>query len=184
MTAIFVWVISCYLLAMLAVHLLGRSRGRRALTIEHYILIGNHEEQGLEWQVRRIRWRSFWSGIPVRMTVIDEDAATRSGLIASKLLRHEDQIVCMASTGEWRVLRCELGCVHEDLMGRGTPVGEHREDRHGDSANAPPHGERLQDGPLLFGKGPADREGYLDWLHAHGVADPTERTVLIDLRRG
>ncbi|MFS0725873.1 hypothetical protein [Paenibacillus sp. 1P07SE] len=183
MTAIFIWVISCYLAAMLAVHLHGRFRSKRALTIEHYILIGNHEEQGLEWQIRRIRWRSFWSGIPARMTVIDEDDASHSSLIASKLLRQDDQIVCVAATGEWRVLRCETaGSLGE---GRG-PAAESNGDSPEQAGREAPPGDwgRLQEGPLLWGGRQADAESYLEVLHSHGVAQPEERTVLIDLRRG
>lgn len=183
MTAIFVWVISCYLLAMLAVHLLGRRWGKRALTIEHYILIGNDEEQGLEWAVRRLRWRSFWTGVPVRMTVIDEDMASRSGWLASKLLREEDQIVCVAKTGEWRVLRCKNDGMRGDSLAMRRVAENEQDGRYYNGSYSRPLGERLQEGPLLFGEKPQDTDGYLDWLQAHGVTDPAERTVLIDLRK-
>lgn len=188
MTAIFVGVISCYLLAMLAVYILGRAGRRREMTIAHYILIGGDEAQGLEWHIRRIRWRAFWSGIPARMTVVGEGEASCSSLIASKLLGPEDRIVRVAASGQWRVLRCEGGRLAgeeplptQPASHRRRAVGAQpgRPDGSADPADREP---TRPDGPRGVDR-PGDVEDYLFWLRTRGVTAPGERTVVIDLRR-
>ncbi|RUT33282.1 hypothetical protein EJP77_06415 [Paenibacillus zeisoli] len=70
-----VWILLCYGLAAVLVHLMHRMyvRGRAgAPNREHYILVTRNHEQQMEWYLRAISWYAHLRGRDCRITVFDE----------------------------------------------------------------------------------------------------------------
>ncbi|WP_068620608.1 hypothetical protein [Paenibacillus tuaregi] len=72
-----VWILLCYGLAAMLVHLMHRLYIRRQADKprrEHYILVTRNHGQQMEWYLRALSWYSRIRGKDCRITVFDEDS--------------------------------------------------------------------------------------------------------------
>lgn len=76
MEELVVWLLAAFgcssLLVMVAERWTSRMNSMTELPQEHYRLLVHNSEQVLERAVRKLLFRSYWSGKPIRITLIEE----------------------------------------------------------------------------------------------------------------
>ncbi|RXZ83475.1 hypothetical protein EBB07_06600 [Paenibacillaceae bacterium] len=93
MAAIFAGIVGCYVLAAVAVHAVFNRSHRKDVPVCHYVLVGDSQQLQMERYIRSIYWKAQWSGIPARVTVIDEGFADETYAIVKKFSEKTD-VVC------------------------------------------------------------------------------------------
>lgn len=92
MEELVVWLLAAYgcssLLVMLADRWFQGMRSGADLPPEHYRLLVRDSEQVLERVVRRLLFRSYWSGQPVQISLIDDGSSDDTPRIAAVFARH------------------------------------------------------------------------------------------------
>ncbi|MFD2369401.1 glycosyltransferase family 2 protein [Brevibacillus sp. GCM10020057] len=87
MEDLLIWLLASYgfslLLVLLADKWADRARKSADLPQIHYRLLVRNSEQVLERVIRRLLLRSYWSGEPVRISLIDAGSTDDTGQIAS-----------------------------------------------------------------------------------------------------
>lgn len=87
MEEILVWLLAAYgcssLLVMLADKWADRMSSSAEPSLEHYRLLVRDSEQVLEAVVRRLLFRSYWSGKPIRISLVDSGSTDDTRKIAS-----------------------------------------------------------------------------------------------------
>lgn len=91
MEELVVWLLAafgcCSLLVMIAEQWTSRMNSMTELPQEHYRLLVHNSEQVLERAVRKLLLRSYWSGKPVRITLIEEGSTDDSSRMVTILAR-------------------------------------------------------------------------------------------------
>lgn len=88
-----VWIMLCYGLAAVLVHLMHRLYIRRPAGVprrEHYILVTRNHGQQMEWYLRAISWYARLRGRDCRITVYDEDSDDDTLAITHRMKKSGD----------------------------------------------------------------------------------------------
>lgn len=92
MEELVVWLLAAYgcssLLVMLADKWADRMSSSNESPHEHYRLLVRDSEQVLERVIRRLLFRSYWSGKPIRISLIDLGSSDETKRISSKYGRY------------------------------------------------------------------------------------------------
>ncbi|MFS0919237.1 glycosyltransferase family 2 protein [Brevibacillus sp. 179-C 1.1 NHS] len=92
MEELIVWLLAAFgcssLLVMIAERWTNRTDSVSELPHEHYRLLVHNSEQVLERVVRSLLFRSYWSGRPIRITLIDEGSDDDTKQMAAVLNRY------------------------------------------------------------------------------------------------
>jgi hypothetical protein len=87
-----VWLLAAYgcssLLVMLADRWANRMSSGAERSYEHYWLLVQDSEQVVERAVRRLMNRSYWSGKPIRISLIDDGSVDDTAKIAAVYERY------------------------------------------------------------------------------------------------
>ncbi|MFP3389016.1 glycosyltransferase family 2 protein [Brevibacillus sp. SIMBA_040] len=92
MEELVVWLLAAFgcssLLMMIAESWIRQMNGVAELPSVHYRLLLRDSEQVLEQAVRKLLFRSYWSGKPIRITLIDEGSLDDTPQICTVLDRY------------------------------------------------------------------------------------------------
>ncbi|MED4911319.1 glycosyltransferase family 2 protein [Brevibacillus centrosporus] len=92
MEELVVWLLAAYgcssLLVMLADKWADRMSSSNESPHEHYRLLVRDSEQVLERVIRQLLFRSYWSGKPIRISLIDLGSSDEAKRISSKYGRY------------------------------------------------------------------------------------------------
>ncbi|WP_312109805.1 glycosyltransferase family 2 protein [Brevibacillus reuszeri] len=92
MEELVVWLLAAFgcssLLVMIAERWIQQMTGIAELPSVHYRLLLRDSEQVLEQVVRKLLFRSYWSGKPIRITLIDEGSVDDTPHISTLLNRY------------------------------------------------------------------------------------------------
>ncbi|MFS0555816.1 glycosyltransferase [Brevibacillus sp. 179-C9.3 HS] len=92
MEELIVWLLAAFgcssLLVMIAERWTNRTDSVSELPYEHYRLLVHNSEQVLERVVRSLLFRSYWSGRPIRITLIDDGSDDDTKQMAAVLTRY------------------------------------------------------------------------------------------------
>lgn len=113
-----IWLLAAYgcssLLVVLANRWTNRMSSGADLPHEHYRLLVHDSEQVLERVVRRLLFRSFWSGKPIRISLLDDGSIDDTAYIATVFERYP---YCCLDAGQegvaQTVITIDLRSTHE-----------------------------------------------------------------------
>ncbi len=92
MEELIVWLLAAFgcssLLVMIAERWTTRTDSASELPHEHYRLLVRNSEQVLERVVRSLLFRSYWSGRPIRITLIDDGSDDDTKRMTAVLKRY------------------------------------------------------------------------------------------------
>lgn len=92
MEELVIWLLAAFgcssLLVMIVERWTNRTDSANELPQEHYRLLVHNSEQVLERVVRSLLFRSYWSGRPIRITLIDDGSVDDTKQMAAVLMRY------------------------------------------------------------------------------------------------
>ncbi|WP_028608247.1 hypothetical protein [Paenibacillus harenae] len=94
------WVIGCYVLAALSVHLAYRIRSRKRQPGKHYVLVADERQHNMEWVMRNLFSFSRRMGTDVRLTIIDRGVSEETKAIVERMARSGHKVKLHAKTDE------------------------------------------------------------------------------------
>ncbi|MFD1179575.1 hypothetical protein ACFQ3W_25205 [Paenibacillus puldeungensis] len=86
------WILLCYGLAAVLVHMLHRFYSRRKPNSHmiHYVLVTRNHEGQMEWYLRALSWYARLRGLSLQVTVLDEGSKDDTLAIARRLQAQDD----------------------------------------------------------------------------------------------
>ncbi|MCR8844793.1 glycosyltransferase [Paenibacillus sp. SC116] len=105
------WIVLCYGLAAVAVHLAHRLtkklRGNRPQPWIHVVIVAQNDERHLEWIIRAYCWYAWFKGKRLEITVLDGGSTDETLPIVTRMMKRYEVIchVMTESTVKARELR-------------------------------------------------------------------------------
>ncbi|MGM0884196.1 MAG: hypothetical protein ACQEXQ_24550 [Bacillota bacterium] len=93
MFELLLFIIGCYVLAALSVHLAFRIRQGRLQSSKHYVLVADIQQKNMEWYIRSLFSFSRRMGKDVRLTIIDRGVSEETLAIVERLARDGDEVM-------------------------------------------------------------------------------------------
>ncbi|MBB3110502.1 hypothetical protein FHS18_002569 [Paenibacillus phyllosphaerae] len=180
MIQILLWVLGCYILAALCVHIAFRISAKKKREA-HYVLVAGNEEERMEWYMRALRQHAYVHGKELQVTVLD-DGSRDDTLRIAKLFEREGMKVTVAGGTGWLEESGSHG------QGQAQPI------QGGElslkTEESPSKWQRLRGRRFKSKQAVRKQEGkaspepsHLMWrLKAEGIVTEPEHAVLVDLR--
>jgi hypothetical protein len=92
MFELLLFIIGCYVLAALSVHLTYRIQQGRQHSSKHYVLVADVRQKNMEWYIRSLFSFSRRMGKDVRLTIVDRGVSEETLAIVERLARDGDEV--------------------------------------------------------------------------------------------
>ncbi|MGZ9586276.1 glycosyltransferase family A protein [Paenibacillus marinisediminis] len=97
MIAMLLWIVGCYGLAVVVVHLVHRLqnklRGVKPAPWMHVVIVSHNDERHMEWIIRAYSWFAWIKGRRLQFSVVDNNSTDDTTAIISKMV-HRNDMTC------------------------------------------------------------------------------------------